>query len=188
MSHSGGGDSRCSHGHIYIICRFPPPPILLPPTPPLQRGAQDGHLDFHTAPSSGPRMLVECCFTSTKTVGLLGSGAQDVHLDFQTAPKLWPEDVPLVEFMYLACPERVTDSGLWCHCVCVTFFERWLAPLLYWFSIGALGFVLFQTGLTQEVILPSCTGHSYPRPPPPPPPQKKKWISSPSYFSSFCTV
>ena len=32
--------------------------------------------------------LVECCFTSTETVGLLGTGAQDVHLDFHTAPEL----------------------------------------------------------------------------------------------------
>ena len=31
--------------------------------------------------------LVECCFTSTETVGLLGTGAQDGHLDFHTAPK-----------------------------------------------------------------------------------------------------
>ena len=30
-----------------------------------------------------------CCFTSTETVGLLGTGAQDVHLDFHTAPELW---------------------------------------------------------------------------------------------------
>ena len=33
--------------------------------------------------------LVECCFTSTETVGLLGTGAQGVHLDFHTAPELW---------------------------------------------------------------------------------------------------
>ena len=32
--------------------------------------------------------MVECCFTSTETVGLLGTGAQDVHLDFRTAPEL----------------------------------------------------------------------------------------------------
>ena len=32
--------------------------------------------------------LVECCFTSTETVGLLGTGAQDGHLDFHTAPEL----------------------------------------------------------------------------------------------------
>ena len=31
---------------------------------------------------------VECCFTSTETVGLLGTGAQDGHLDFHTAPEL----------------------------------------------------------------------------------------------------
>ena len=28
--------------------------------------------------------LVECCFTSTETVGLLGTGAQDGYLDFHT--------------------------------------------------------------------------------------------------------
>ena len=27
-------------------------------------------------------LFFECCFTSTETVGLLGTGAQDVHLDF----------------------------------------------------------------------------------------------------------
>ena len=34
-------------------------------------------------------LLVQCCFTSTGTVGLLGTGAQDGHLDFHTAPELW---------------------------------------------------------------------------------------------------
>ena len=33
-------------------------------------------------------VVVECCFTSTETVGLLGTGAQDSHLDFHTAPEL----------------------------------------------------------------------------------------------------
>ena len=32
--------------------------------------------------------LLQCCFTSTETVGLLGTGTQDVHLDFHTAPEL----------------------------------------------------------------------------------------------------
>ena len=32
--------------------------------------------------------LAECCFTSTETVGLLGTEAQDGHLDFHTAPEL----------------------------------------------------------------------------------------------------
>ena len=30
---------------------------------------------------------MKCCFTSTETVGVLGTGAQDVHLDFHTAPE-----------------------------------------------------------------------------------------------------
>ena len=34
---------------------------------------------------------LKCCFTSTDTVGLLGTGAQDGHLDFHTAPELWNE-------------------------------------------------------------------------------------------------
>ena len=33
-------------------------------------------------------MMMKCCFTSTETVGLLGTGAKDVHLDFHTAPEL----------------------------------------------------------------------------------------------------
>ena len=32
---------------------------------------------------------LKCCFTSTETVGLLGTRVQDVHLDFYTAPELW---------------------------------------------------------------------------------------------------
>ena len=34
-------------------------------------------------------VLLKCCFTSTETVGLLGTGAQDGHLDLHTAPELW---------------------------------------------------------------------------------------------------
>jgi len=37
---------------------------------------------------TGKLLLLKCCFTSTETVGLLGTGAQDVHLDFLTAPVL----------------------------------------------------------------------------------------------------
>ena len=36
----------------------------------------------------------ECCFTSTETVGLLGTGAQDGHLAFHTAPELCRLQVP----------------------------------------------------------------------------------------------
>ena len=34
------------------------------------------------------KWLSKCGFTSTETVGLLGTGAQDVHLDFHTTPEL----------------------------------------------------------------------------------------------------
>ena len=34
------------------------------------------------------RSWLKCCFTSTETVGLLGTGAQDGHLDFHSAPEL----------------------------------------------------------------------------------------------------
>ena len=33
-------------------------------------------------------LKLKCCFTSTETVGLLGTGAQDGHLDFHTGPEL----------------------------------------------------------------------------------------------------
>ena len=32
-------------------------------------------------------LMLKCGFTSTETVGLLGTGAQDVHLDYHTAPE-----------------------------------------------------------------------------------------------------
>ena len=42
-------------------------------------------------PTTG-MLLLKCCFTSTETVGLLGTGAQDVRLDFHTAPELWDRE------------------------------------------------------------------------------------------------
>ena len=39
-----------------------------------------------TVASVGYGSWLKCCFTSTETVGLLGTEAQDVHLDFHTAP------------------------------------------------------------------------------------------------------
>ena len=52
--------------------------------------------EFSSSPSSWSHldslsnlMLLHCCFTSTETIGLLGTGAQDNHLDFRTAPELW---------------------------------------------------------------------------------------------------
>ena len=55
------------------------------------RGARSTQVFSHLAalPLAGRNgWLVECCFTSTETVGLLGTGAQDGHLDFDTAPEL----------------------------------------------------------------------------------------------------
>ena len=34
------------------------------------------------------QLQAEYCFTSTETIGLIGTGAQDGHLDFHTAPEL----------------------------------------------------------------------------------------------------
>ena len=42
----------------------------------------------HSSWDLNPTQL-KCCFTSTETVGLLGTGALDVHLNFHTAPELW---------------------------------------------------------------------------------------------------
>ena len=44
--------------------------------------------------------MLKCCFTSTETVGLLGTGAQDGHLDFHTAPEL-SQDVSFFLFFFL---------------------------------------------------------------------------------------
>ena len=41
-------------------------------------------------------MKLKCCFTSTETVGLLGTGAQDVHLDFHTSPELLSKETPVI--------------------------------------------------------------------------------------------
>ena len=40
---------------------------------------------------------LKCSFTSTETVGLLGTGVQDVHLDCHTAPELCGSRVVLAE-------------------------------------------------------------------------------------------
>ena len=50
-----------------------------------------------------------------KTEGSLGRTAQDGHLDSHTAPELCVEDVPLVEFMYLAYARLPGNS---CHRHC----------------------------------------------------------------------
>ena len=52
---------------------------------------EDGEGRGVFAYSSGNSVLslLKCCFTSTETIGLLGTGAQDGHLDFHTAHELW---------------------------------------------------------------------------------------------------
>ena len=56
--------------------------------------------DWLTQPAG---WLVECCFTSTETVALLGTGAQDGHLDFHTAPELCLTVADDVELHVLGC-------------------------------------------------------------------------------------
>ena len=46
-------------------------------------------------------LLLKCCFTSTETVGLLGTGAQDGHLDFHTAPGLYPLSLLLLMVAFI---------------------------------------------------------------------------------------
>ena len=41
-------------------------------------------------------LWLKCCFTSTKTIDLLGMGTQDIYLDFHTAPELWSVSFILV--------------------------------------------------------------------------------------------
>ena len=79
--------------------------------------------------------LVECCFASTETVGLLGTGAQDGHPDFHTAPELC-----MSGGVYVPC------LGL---CACVTSFECQLSPLcvdsarVLWASFCRFVFTVF---------------------------------------------
>ena len=46
------------------------------------------NLEVMRSAVESPQKHFECCFTSTETVGLLGTGAQDGHLDFHTSPEL----------------------------------------------------------------------------------------------------
>ena len=46
-------------------------------------------------------LKLKCCFTSTETVGLLGTGAQDGHLDFHTASELCALFVKPLQKIYI---------------------------------------------------------------------------------------
>ena len=57
--------------------------------------------------------LLKCCFTSTETVGILGTGAQDGHLDFHTAPELsrTPVDFVVEVLLYIHRNRRYIRDG-----------------------------------------------------------------------------
>ena len=71
-------------------------------------------LSAEAIPETGS--LVECCFTSTETAGLLGTGAQDIRLDFHTAPDLWL-GLDDVELNALGCRVDVLGTN-GDQCVC----------------------------------------------------------------------
>ena len=78
-SHSSG-DSVASGivpSHHLILPGSPSPPV------PVSTSRR------YTSMNKIPCCCWSVCFTSTETVGLLGTGAQDVHLDFHTVPELW---------------------------------------------------------------------------------------------------
>ena len=62
-------------------------------------------------------MSVECCFTSTETLGLLGMGARDSHLNFHTAPQLWDVCVNGRMFSYFDLAELKGCDA----CVCMDY-------------------------------------------------------------------
>ena len=90
--------------HPSLIIHFPTPPPLHHPSPirshvlywlcithPFPRFFLRMHDHPPVSTSSlchAHYPLVECCFTSTETVGLLGTGALDGHLHFHTAPEV----------------------------------------------------------------------------------------------------
>ena len=53
---------------------------------PYQRGGPQNDRQVPDADRQG--LVVDCCFTATETVGLLGTGGQDGHHDFHTVPEL----------------------------------------------------------------------------------------------------
>ena len=56
-------------------------------------------------------LMLKCCFTSTETVGLLGTGIQDVHFDFHTAPELCVVYVDVEVLLYVHRNRRVIRDG-----------------------------------------------------------------------------
>ena len=108
---------------------------------------------------------LKCCFTSTETVGLLGTGAQDVHLDFHMDWLL-----ALISMDWLKCCVTSTETvgllGTGAQDVHLDFHMDWLLALISmdWLkccvtSTETVG--LFGTG-AQDVVYqaldkPLCT-------------------------------
>ena len=94
---------------LFVSLSAPPPPPPPPPVLPLFA------------------WLVECCFTSTETVGLLGTGAQDGHLDFHTAPELCPVFAVALVFLWVGfCLERLRwiFIYIYMHIACAFVWDR----------------------------------------------------------------
>ena len=62
-------------------------------------------------------MMVTCCFTSTETVGLLGTGAQDGRLDFHTPPSSDPTSAWLSDFLTTKSRQQLPAGSRRLECV-----------------------------------------------------------------------
>ena len=125
---------------------------------------------------------VQCCFTSTETVGLLGTGAQDGHLDFHTAPVLWehrtlesssntPQISPFFcsSFSFFSSPPPSSSSS--------SFF------FLFFFPTNSSQEMLSVSGLNnRETSLNTSETSQFFSPPPTPSP-----CSFSSSSSSYCS-
>ena len=70
--------------------------------------------------------VVECCFTSTETVSLLGTGAQIVHLDFHTPLAQWAHASVLITVQSepQRKPHRSIEITLWTSKGATTMFSQ----------------------------------------------------------------
>ena len=66
--------------------------------------------------------MLKCCFTSTETVGLLGTGAQDGHLDSHAALELSVTGMMMTGYKYI-----VLFSAMICDTCIRTLTHRLLA-------------------------------------------------------------
>ena len=101
--------------------------------------------------------LVECCFMSTETVGLLGTGAQDGHLNFHTAPELWKLGLILHSILCSTLPTPFFFSSLE-RCVIYKLFKTALSVmfvhyLLWWWWCCKSDFKRYSCGAEHHHIL-----------------------------------